>query len=465
MRTSPISKFAPALLAYVVAAGLLPAADSDDLAQLREQLHSLEQKILMLERKQEIKDEADAVAAKAAPKIAVGDRGVTLASGDGANSPRIRGLVQFDNRLFFADDGIANNSFLLRRARIIAEGSFSKNTTFQIVPEFGGGNAAGTTTPSILDANIGITLTPELQFKFGKFKSPVGLELLQSDSWTFFDERSLVTNLVPNRDVGAQASGDLLGGKLNYAAGVFGGVADGASSGNADFDNDKDGIVRLFATPFKGETDSALSGVSFGVSGSYGREKTASGRTSGYRTDGQQTFFSYLTTTIADGHSSRISPQLDYRAGPFGLIGEFVRSTVQVRPSATGAKKTLANTAWQVGAGYVLTGEDSSFNGVVPRRNFNWANRTWGAVEVVARYADLKVDDAAFPLYAATAGNADEARAFGVGFNWYLNKVVRVSVDFYDTHFDLPPGAPAVPTVPVLKQNEESLISRVQISF
>ncbi|HVU15976.1 MAG TPA: porin [Candidatus Didemnitutus sp.] len=465
MRTLPYPKLAPALLASLLAAGALPAAETDDLAQLRDQLHALEQKILVLERKQEIRDEDAAAAAKAAPKIALTDKGFTLASGDGANSLRIRGLVQFDNRLFFDDSGIVNNSFLLRRARIITEGTFAKNYTFQLVPEFGGGNAAGATTPSILDANVGVNLSPELQLKFGKFKSPVGLELLQSDSWTFFDERSLVTNLVPNRDVGAQASGELFGGKLTYAAGVFGGVPDAASSGNADFDNDKDGVVRLFATPFKGDPNSALGGLSFGISGSYGREKTASGHTAGYKTDGQQTFFSYLTTTIADGHNTRLSPQLDYRAGPFGLIGEYVRSTVEVRPSATGPKKTLANTAWQVGAGYVLTGEDSSFNGVVPRQNFDWANGTWGAFEVVARYADLKIDEAAFPTYAAAASNADEAKAFGLGFNWYLSKVVRVSVDFYDTKFDLPTGAPPVSTAAALKQNEESLISRVQISF
>jgi len=469
MRHSSFPQLAPTLTALLalltVATPSRAGTEADELAQLRDQLHSLEQKILVLERKQEIKDEDNAAAAKAAPKVAITDKGYTLSSGDGANSIRLRGLVQFDSRVFFGDTGLVNNSFLLRRARLITEGTFGKNYSFQLVPEFGGGNAAGATTPSILDANLGVAVSPELQFKFGKFKSPVGLELLQSDSWTFFDERSLVTNLVPNRDVGAQASGDLFGGKVNYALGIFGGIADGATSTNADFDNDKDGVVRIFATPFKADPNSPLRGLSFGVSASYGHEKTASGHTAGYKMDGQQTFFTYAATTIADGDNQRLSPQLDYRYGPFGLIGEYVISSSDVRPSATGTKTELKNKAWQLGAGYVITGEDSSFGGVVPRQNFDWANGTWGALEVVARYADLKIDDAAFPLYASRATNADEAQSFGLGVNWYLSKTVALKLDYLETHFGFAPGSPAVSTAPVLRQNEEALISRLQISF
>jgi len=468
MRTSS-SRLVPALAAALAlnAAGAVgtPATDADELAQLRDQLHSLEQKILVLERKQEIRDENAAAAARATPKVAITDKGFTLGSGDGADSIRLRGLVQFDSRVFFGDHGTVNNSFLLRRARLITEGTLARNYSFQLVPEFGGGSAGGATTPSILDANLGVAVSPGLQFKFGKFKSPVGLELLQSDSWTFFDERSLVTNLVPNRDVGAQASGDLLGGRLSYAVGIFGGIADGATSTNADFDNDKDGVARVCATPFKNDAGSPVQGLSFGLSASYGHEKTASGHTAGYKTDGQQTFFTYAAATIADGHSTRISPQVDYRWGPLGLIGEYVRSTVEVRPGATGARRELRNDAWQVGVGYVLTGEDSSFNGVAPRQDFDWAGGTWGALEVVARYSDLKIDDAAFPLYASAASNADEAQAFGLGLNWYLSKTVAFKLDYLETHFGFAPGAPAVSTAPALRQDEQALISRVQISF
>ena len=138
---------------------------------------------------------------------------------------------------------------------------------------------------------------------------------------------------------------------------------------------------------------------------------------------------------------------------------------MNVRPSATGPKAELQNKAWQFAAGYVLTGEDSSFTGVVPRQNFDFSNGTWGAFEIAARYADLKIDDAAFPLYAPAASNADQATSLGLGLNWYLSKAVRVTFDYYQTKFGFAPGAPAVSTNLLLRQDEKAFITRFQVSF
>jgi phosphate-selective porin OprO/OprP len=452
----------PFLLAGVSAARAQNASsDSEEIKALRAQIQALDEKLRVLERKNELRDEAAATAAASAAKVNINDRGLTITSADAANSIKVRGLVQLDSRLFFNDGGgLVNNSFVLRRARLISEGTFAKNYSFQLVPEFGGTGAV-----SIVDANLGIAVTPSFQLKFGKFKSPVGLELLQSDSWTFFNERSIVTNLVPNRDLGVQASGDVLGGKLNYALGVFGGVSDGGNTTNADFDNEKDVVARVFASPFKNDVGSPVQGLSFGVSGSVGREKSTAGRTGGYRTDGQQTFFSYAASTVVDGQNWRISPQFDYRHGSFGLLGEYVASTVNVRPSAAGAKTELRNTGWQLATGYVLTGENSSYNGVVPATNFDLTAGTWGAFEVVARYANLKVDDAAFPLFASPATNADEASAVGVGLNWYLSKAVAFKIDYYQTKFGFNSLAPATSASQVLRQDEQSFITRFQLAF
>ena len=436
------------------------AAESADLQALRAQVNALEQQLRILARQIEIKEEAAVAAAPTTPKITINDKGFTLASPDGANSIKLRGLAQLDNRLFFRDGGgVVNNAFVLRRARLITEGQLAKNYGFQLVTEFGG------SAVSILDANFTVAVTPSLQLKFGKFKSPVGYEQLQSDAWTFFNERSIANNLVPNRDLGVQASGDVLGGTLNYTVGVFSGLADGASTNNADFDNEKEVVGRLFASPFKNVAGSPVQGLSFGVSGSSGRAKTAAGRSGGYRTDGQQTFFSYAATTVSDGQNWRVSPQADFRNGSLGLLGEYIVSTINVRPSATGVKTELQNKSWQLAAGYVLTGEDSSYNGVSPRENFNLAGGIWGAFEVVGRYANVKIDNATFPLYASAASNANEAKAVGAGLNWYLSKAVLFKIDYYQTKFGFAPAAPAVSTTQILRQDEKAFITRFQFAF
>ncbi len=438
--------------------GLAADAAQAEIALLRLQISELTRRLDSLEAAKSSPPAAAAAAAAPAGRVTVNDRGVTLGSLDAANSLRVRGLVQLDSRLFLDDaDGLVNNAFVLRRARINLEGVFAKNYSFQLVSELGGGNAAGATTPSILDANIGITLNPRAQLKAGKFKVPVGLELLQSDSWTFFNERSIVTNLVPNRDLGVQLGGDLASGRLNYAVGVFGGAPDAGTTTNADFDEDKDLAGRVYIAPAQG--------LSFGVGGSVGREKTAAGRASGYRTDGQQMFFSYAVATVADGGTWRVSPQAEYRAGPFGVLAEYVLSASHLRAGAGGARSEIRNRAWQLGIGYVLSGERSAFNGVVPATDFDPAAHTWGAFEVVGRYANLKIDDAAFPLLASAAASANEASAFGVGLNWYLSKAVRASFDYYHTKFGFNASAPAVSTNAVLRQDEQAFVSRLQLGF
>jgi phosphate-selective porin OprO/OprP len=449
------------LAAVTLTAGLIPLRAADDadaeIKALREQIRLLDERLHQLEQKQQLKDQEAAAAASAAPKINLTDKGFTFVSGDGANSLRIGGIVQLDSRLFFGDGGgIVNNSFVLRRARLISEATFNKIYSFQLVSEFGG------SAVSILDANLSVAPSSLLQFKAGRFKVPIGLELLQADTATFFAERSLVTNLVPNRDLGVQIGGNYRDGVVAYALGVFNGVADAASTSNVDFDNEKEMAGRLFVQPFKSDQTSPWRGLGLGVAGSIGREKGPSAVTAGYKTDGQQGFFKYNSAVIADGRIWRLSPQGYFYSGPLGLLSEYVVSTVNVRPGAIGAKTALQHKAWQLAAGYVLTGEDSTFASVTPRRPFSWTDGTWGAWQIVARYSDLKIDRNAFPLFASPAANAGEASSLGVGLNWYLSKTVRTSLDYFQTHFTNPVPASSLQ---ILRQDERALITRFQLNF
>lgn len=442
--------------------GVLPAiaagatSEAEEIRALRAEIRALEQKLLAIELRQAAQEKAattPAASAPAAARVTVNDKGFTLASADGANSIRLRGLVQLDARHYAHEVAAATDTFVLRRARLISEGTLARDYSFQLVSEFGGSSA------SIVDANLNVALAPELQFKFGRFKSPLGLEQLQSDSWTFFNERSLASNLVPNRDLGLQAWGKVDAGRLEYALGVFNGAADGASAGSTDSDDGKDVVARVFVTPFAEAKASPWQGLGFGFAASVGRAEGAAGRTGGYRTDGQRTFFAYLPATIADGASWRIAPQFDFRRGAFGLLGEYTVSTVRVRSGSAGPAVELQNAAWQLATGWVLTGETSAAGGIVPRANFSLAGETWGAFEATARWAHLKVDAASFPVFASAAGNAAEADAYGLGLNWYLSKAVVFKIDYYHTTFTTP--AMAANPLP----SEGVFISRFQIGF
>ena len=456
--SSALRRFPPAFLCVLLCLGAgvaaVRATDADEIKQLRAQIRLLEQRLDELEKKQELNAAATA-AARAAPKVSVSEKGFALASADNANAVRLRALVQFDSRLFFQDGGLVNNAFVLRRARFIAEGTVGQIYDFQLVPEYAG------STVTVLDANLAMNLSPAAQLKFGRFKPPLGLELLQSDAGTFFAERSLVTNFLPNRDLGAQLGGNALDGAVIYTVGVFNGVADGAYSSNTDFDNDKDVLGRVFVQPFKSEASSPLQGLGLGIAGSRGRQKSATALTSGYKTDGQQVFFRYNSATLADGPVWRVSPQAYYYCGPFGMLAEYAVSAVDVRTTATTAKTELRHRAWQLVSGYMLTGEKSAYSGVMPAQSFRPGQAGWGAWEVTARLANLKIDDKAFPLFADPAANASEAAAWGVGVNWYLSKTVRASLDYFRTRFDTIVPATSV----LLRQDEQALITRLQLAF
>ncbi len=249
---------------------------------------------------------------------------------------------------------------------------------------------------------------------------------------------------MPNRHVGAQLYGDLLDGTLSYAVGIFNGVADG-SSGDSDNTDDKDGVARIFSHPFRNSGIEALQGLGIGIAGSYGNQqgdKTTPNLPS-FKTPGQQTFFIYLAgggtdnTTIADGIRTRISPQGYYYYGPFGLLAEYVRSTQEVKKGSgtSAAAAKLRNSAWQVTASFVLTGEKASYKSVFPKNSFDPRNGKWGAFELAARYSRLTVDDAAFPTFADIRKSAKEAKAWAAGVNWHLNRNIKVVADYEQTRF------------------------------
>jgi phosphate-selective porin OprO/OprP len=494
------------LVAATLATGTLTSplraeSDSavDSVSLLRQQIEALDQKIRILERKDELNEEEKEKKRVESPKVTIGDKGFQFESADKNFSLRLRGLLQVDNRSFI-DNGhnaTGNDSFVLRRVRPIIQGKVYNNYEYTFLPEFGGGSNGTSSAFSILDANLNVNYWKEFQVKAGKFKAPVGLEQLQSDPNRTFVETSLATNLVPNRDIGVQVHGELFDGIIAYQGGVFDGSPDGTNAQNIDFDNNREVAARVILTPFKSTSINELKGFSFGVAATEGNKNgttTNRGVTSGYLTEGQQTFFAYrnasTTTlkvaggvgstvtsttnnniTVGDGEQWRIAPQGTYYYGPFSLQGEYVVSNQALRKVASGSfaagndrRGRVQNEAWSLAATYVLTGEDASYTGVTPRNNFSLSNGNWGAFEVAARYGELDINGSAFSggtaSFADATTQATGASSVGLGLNWYLNKNVRVTTDYFTTNFK--GGSQATG---LTAQDEHVIISRLQLFY
>jgi phosphate-selective porin OprO/OprP len=455
------------------------AAAADDLSELRERLEAQEQKIRVLERKLELQDEATKAAVpvvRASPQ-----QGFRIQSADAANVLRVRGVLHFDGRRF-ADDitpGTAD-TWLFRRIRPTLEGTLNGIYDFRFTPDFAGGRTF------ILDAFVAARLKPWAVVTAGKFKVPVGLERLVSATDLRFIERALPTSLVPNRDLGVQLGGDLAGGLVNYSFGYFNGVSDGGSSdGNtptADAENDTNGdwAARVFFQPFINSDNFALRNLGFGVAGTFvdSTGSTATTLLPSYRTPGQQTFFSYRGTTAASGATPAVNgtfangdrvrwtPQAYYSIGSFGVLGEYVnvsQDVTRATPTAGLRSETLDHTAWHVQLAWFATGEDEQFRGFTPGSIFSLDNKTWGAWELVARYHELDIDDAAFVGGTNSFANPDtaasKASAWGVGVNWYLNQNYKWSLNYDVTSFEGGAAAGAD------RSDEKAMFTRFALQF
>jgi phosphate-selective porin OprO/OprP len=322
---------------------------------------------------------------------------------------------------------------------------------------------------------------PFAQLKGGKFKTPFGLERLQSASAIRFVERSLANNLVPNRDLGVELHGELWNSAVSYSAAWLNGVNDGGSSeefGDFDSNVDKDAAARLFVHPFLNTGIVPLQGLGLGAAISF---VDAPGNPTApnlpkYKTPGQRTFFQYqfdpadaTKTTFAYGDRLRLSPQAYYYYGPFGLLGEYVTVSQDVRRD-TGVlirKDELNHDAWQVAVSYGLTGEDSTYKGVTPKSPFSIDNGTWGALELVGRYSELNVDEDTFigggDSFADPVKSAEKAASWAIGLNWYLNPNLKLVLDYEQTSFDGGGGGDA--DAPLDREDEKVLLSRFQLAF
>lgn len=475
-------------------------------------VENLDQRIRILERQLEIQKEDADTKAKDAPVTTIGDKGVSIKSAKGDYEFKFRGLMQLDTRVYLDDfnpTGIAltpttnrdslytNDTAFLRRIEPIFEFTAGKIAYIYIKPNFAPSNSAARNSADTGTINVEaaqfsdyygeLRLNPAVNFRIGRFKEPVGLEQLQSSSALTFIERGFVNELAPNRDIGIQVAGDVLGSTLNYAFAWFNGAPDGRDGAFQDQDNRKELVGRLFAEPFK-NSPGFLQGLGIGIGGTVG-PKRGSGTyfvPAGYRSPGQQTIFSYIgsaasvvipdgtdadtlpdTTTAvtgvaAVGDQTRISPQFYYYRNSFGLLGEYITSKQELARGTTQA--TLENSAWQAVASYVVTGEDASYRGVVkPNQSFKWGGEGWGALEIALRYGVLDIDDDAFAgtsttRFANPATAVSEAKTYGIGTNWYLNSNLKLLLNYSDTSFE--GGA-----VSGDRKDEKTVFGRFQVSF
>ncbi len=384
--------------------------------------------------------------------VCAGEEGFVIQSRTGDYRLQFGLLLQADGRFDAGDDdGEEIDTFALRRVRPQLHGRIAQRFEFFLNPDFAGG------TLVLQDAYLDTRFSPAFIVRIGKGKTPFGLERLTSAGTIVFLERALPNALVPNRDVGVQVFGEIPGGIVSYAAAVLNGVADGGS-GDVDTNDGKDLVGRIVIRPFGSASTTAdkpspASGLTIAVAGTTGNQ---TGTLATIRTRTLlQTFLSYAGAT-ADGRLNRYSPQASYYFKRLGAIAEYVHTNVPMRKGTV--RREISQEAWQIAGSFVLTrGDRVTEGGVRPLHNFDFGSGHLGALQVAARYHALFADEEVVTLGLATEGSSREAKAWTLGFNWYLNPNFRYLVNFERIDFDAGDIA--------ARQAENAIAFRAQVSF
>ena len=389
---------------------------------------------------------AEAQTPPPAPITAGWQDGFLIQTANGDYRLAVGMTAQADGRFSLDDPSPFVDTFTLRKIRPTFTGRIARYFDFKVMPDLGGGQVV------MQDAYLDIRFSPKFRVRMGKDKEPVGYELLIGDPFVLFPERSLATGLVPNRDDGVEVMGDLFSARLSYSVGVFNGIPDGTSSTTeVDTNNGKDVLARAVVQPFRTRTAGGrLNGLGFHVGVSNGKQV---GALPVYRTSATQTYYSYVTGVVADGTRTRVSPAAFYYYKSFGGFVEYMLSRQDV--SKSNVRSELNNQGWNVTASYVVTGENATDRGVRPKDNFDPVEHHWGALQLLARYATLAVDQEAFSRGLAAATASRIGHQFTVGANWYPAAWIKYYGTYERTTFD--EGAP--------RPTENAVIFRAQIAF
>jgi phosphate-selective porin OprO/OprP len=377
--------------------------------------------------------------------------------------------TQADYRMFHPNgETFARDSFVFPRVRIFFNGRLTKQWEYMFSLNRGFG------TLDILDAWINYHPSDAFQVRVGRFMTPFNYEQYAvQNMWLIAPERSLFTsNLGLNRMIGAQVWGYLWQKRLDYAVGVF----DGPRNSYEDFNRAKDVMAYLNLRPFE-NGDSILKNLNFGGSFTYGMQDNpllpqrfrvaANVSNAGTADTVAPPFFQFNPNVVERGDRAFWSGHIAYFYKQLSVLSDYNGAILRYAPSQAAAKSvTIPTDGWSISAGYFLTGEEVQRRTILdPLRPFDLRHGSFGlgAVELIARYNILTFSpDLLSKSLTDPTKWTDRAWGTNLGVNWYLNRYLKVYLDWQHSEF----GSPVFYSPPDRKQIANEMVwLRLQLYF
>lgn len=349
--------------------------------------------------------------------ISMSSRGLEISSGNGDFEFNLGGRLHLD---YFNHENQSDlpaqpaSGTAVRRSRIEIDGTLNGMWGYAAEVDFSNNNV------SLKDIKIGYIGGDNWTLFAGQQKQPYSLALEMSSNDMPFVERSVDNALVaPFFDRATGIRLDANGERWFFAGGVFG---DSIKSGGSG-DEGSGAMGRFVYSPVQSQNQTLHLGLRAGLRNTDDSETT--------QVKDKTTEFSGLsivnTGLLSDVEQvTMFGPEFAWALGPFTVLGEYNKAEIK-RDSLN----DLSFDSFHVAATWSLTGErragayrisSGEFKAVRPTQVFDPANGAWGGVELVARYAEIDLNDDGF-----VGGQVEE---LNVGVNWYLTPNMRLMFDW-----------------------------------
>jgi phosphate-selective porin len=296
------------------------------------------------------------------------------------------------------------------RRRVGVSGRVTSHVEFEVERELDG--AGGWR-----DVFVNVRATRALQLRAGHFKVPFSRDQLTgAGSLDFIDRSRAADLLAPGRSIGVALHGRLAGRVAGYEVGAF--VRDGTHGRLAPTASEPTvaGRVRVKVTSLEIGAAVAGTGLEEGRTSLRGRLTT------------KDTFFAPV---FVSGSRLRVGGDLDWRPGPFGLRAEFLRAD-DARHHQGLAGETLPPLraqGWHISGVWALAGRKAH-----ARANDRFAVAGVNGLELALRAEQISfgtpgASEPSIWTPRAERISAVTERAWTVGVNWTVNRLVRVQAN------------------------------------
>jgi len=419
----------------------------------------------------------DVRATQSATTVSIAAGRPTIASGDGAYSATLHGVMQLDAAQYFQDKALPaaignardlNSGTNFRRARLGVDGKFAKYFDYNVLLDFGGSGTDGTGV--LQEAFIQYNYAP-FRVRVGAWAPNMGLEDAGSTSGSLFPERPSASEA--SRTLAGAERRIALQGQIVQERWLLTGAVTGARTGDGQtYDEQLGYVARFAATPLKGADWLVHVGVNASKVVTPAQTTALNGAypiviqdRPELRVDGQQ----LVSTGAIDAKNAR-HYGLELAAQKQGLMiqGEYFDMAIDRRIPTAGVSNPRFN-GWYVEGGWVLTGEARRYNPATfafdapaIAHSFDPKTGHWGAWELAARYSVLDLNHHEDAALAADRVRGGEQTIWTIGVNWFVNPVAKFSLDYLNVDIDR--KDPAGGLTP-LSQGYQTVNLRSQFAF